>query len=142
MSDNLYDTPTSNNKYLVLDDRHEVLNVYKSKCCQCRYYEEDELFCRPFPAGIPDEYLSGDKIHDQIDERQVGDTVFRRVMKDELTAKMHAEFLGDEVSPEELVIWEIYGAVERGTPIKAALERHGISHEEYEAGYERYFNHK
>lgn len=78
MSDSLHNNSMTEDRHLVLDDRHEMLNIYKAKCCQCRYFEEYDLFCRAFPAGIPDEYLSGDKIHDQIDERQVGNSILRK----------------------------------------------------------------
>jgi hypothetical protein len=60
----------------IIDDRHEIFNIYKSKCGMCKHFQEWDYFCAAFPDGIPDEYLSADKVHDKIDKGQVGDTVF------------------------------------------------------------------
>ncbi|MDR2118770.1 MAG: hypothetical protein LBP25_04490 [Tannerellaceae bacterium] len=59
-----------------LDDRHELLNIYESKCCRCEHFQEWDFFCAAFPGGIPDEYLSGKKVHNKIDKNQVGNAVF------------------------------------------------------------------
>jgi hypothetical protein len=68
MCNRIYKSREEKDRNFILDDRHELLNIYKSKCSKCKYFEEWDYFCISFPNGIPDEYLSGDKIH--------GDTVF------------------------------------------------------------------
>jgi hypothetical protein len=76
MSNRLYKNKEEKDKNIILDDRHEWLNIYKSKCHKCKYFEEWDFFCQAFPNGIPDKYLSGDKFHTQNDKDQVGETVF------------------------------------------------------------------
>jgi hypothetical protein len=76
MTQRIYNNKEEKDKNTTLDDRHELLNLYKSKCCNCKYFQEWDFFCFAFPNGIPDEYLSGDKSHTKIDKDQVGDVVF------------------------------------------------------------------
>ncbi|MDL2297440.1 hypothetical protein LJC68_09100 [Bacteroidales bacterium OttesenSCG-928-B11] len=61
-------------EYFVLDDKHEKYPPYSSQCWFCKHFGNFE--CPAFPDGIPDKYLSGKRIHDEIDENQVGYTVF------------------------------------------------------------------
>jgi hypothetical protein len=76
MSNRIYKNKKEKNNNFIIDDRHELLNIYKSKCLNCKYFEEWDFYCQAFPKGIPDEYLSGDKFHTENDKDQVGDTVF------------------------------------------------------------------
>lgn len=62
-----------------LDDRHEVFNMYKSLCANCRHYD-GEFGCSAFPNGIPEHFLTGDKRHTTITENQTGDDVFEPVI--------------------------------------------------------------
>jgi hypothetical protein len=80
MCNRIYKSKEEKNKNFILDDRHELLSIYKSKCCKCKYFEEWDYFCLSFPNGIPDEYLSGDKIHAKKDKNQVGDAVFTELI--------------------------------------------------------------
>ena len=43
-----------------LDDRHEILNVYRSQCAHCKHFKRDDYYCPAYPDGIPDELLEGD----------------------------------------------------------------------------------
>ena len=56
-----------------LDDRHEILNVYRSQCAHCK---RDDYYCPAYPDGIPDELLEGDATHDKRRTDQTGDTLF------------------------------------------------------------------
>ena len=53
-------------------------------------------------------------------------------MKEELTTKMHGEFLDKEITNEELNVMGAYGAISRGVPVTEALKKYGLSVEEYE----------
>ncbi len=59
-----------------LDDRHEILNVYRSQCARCKHFKEDDYYCLAYPDGIPDKLLEGDATHDKIRPDQMGDTLF------------------------------------------------------------------
>ena len=59
-----------------LDDRHEILNVYRSQCAQCKHFKRDDYYCPAYPDGIPDELLEGDATHDKRRTDQTGDTLF------------------------------------------------------------------
>lgn len=61
-------------------------------------------------------------------------------MKEELTTKMHAEFLGDEVTDLELKVMGVYGAVNRKVPLDDALKEYGLSKEQYEEGVEKFLS--
>jgi len=52
-------------------------------------------------------------------------------MKDELTTKMHGEFLDKEISSKELKIMGVYGAISRGVSIEDALKRYSLSLVDY-----------
>lgn len=58
----IYKNKEERDKNRTLDDRHEILNEYASKCCNCRHFQEWDLFCLAFPNGIPDKYLSGESV--------------------------------------------------------------------------------
>lgn len=60
----------------ILDDRHEIFNLFKSQCATCRHYRIFEYSCRAFPGGIPEPILQGDKRHDAVMPGQEGDTVY------------------------------------------------------------------
>lgn len=52
-------------------------------------------------------------------------------MKEELTTKMHSEFLGHEISDFDLRIMSVFGATKGGVPLKEALKEDSVSAEEY-----------
>ena len=61
-------------------------------------------------------------------------------MKDELTTVMHAEFLEGEVSPTDLAVYAVFGAIRRGADKADACRDHGISVEYYDANIEQVLN--
>jgi hypothetical protein len=79
MTKRLYKNEEEKDKHMILDDRHELLNLYVSKCCRCKHFKEWDYFCAAFPGGIPDEYLSGEKMHDNPVDGQVGDIAFEEI---------------------------------------------------------------
>lgn len=52
-------------------------------------------------------------------------------MKEELTTKMHSEFIGHEISDFDLRIMSVFGAVRGGMSLKEALKEDNILGEEY-----------
>lgn len=58
-------------------------------------------------------------------------------MRDELTTKMHAEFIGDEIPYFNLCVMAVYGATKRGIPIDKALKDNGLTEEEYDNNVQR-----
>ena len=60
----------------VLDDRHEVFNIYKSLCASCRHYN-GEYACAAFPDGIPERFLTGEESHKAIIETRVGEFTYQ-----------------------------------------------------------------
>lgn len=59
-------------------------------------------------------------------------TLKSRIMKDELTTAMHAEFLGDEINDFDLRIMSVYGAISRGILKQKALEEYNLTESEYD----------
>lgn len=76
MAERIYKNKKESQEYLILDDRHELLDIYRSKCCQCVHFKKWDFFCAAFPDGIPDKYLSGESDHTKIDPTQTGIVVF------------------------------------------------------------------
>lgn len=58
-------------------------------------------------------------------------------MKEELTTRMHFEFLGEEISEFDLSIMSVYGAIQRGLTKEEALKSNGVTEEDYDANVER-----
>lgn len=58
-----------------INDKILILDIYKSKCSDCKYFNWDNCTCKAF-EDIPSEYLSGEKIHDKVVEGQKGNFVF------------------------------------------------------------------
>lgn len=56
---------------------------------------------------------------------------------EELTTEMHSEFLGKEIPQLDLKVMGVYGAVARGVSLDDALERYGLTREQYEQNVER-----
>ena len=50
---------------------------------------------------------------------------------------MHSEFLGKEIPQLDLKVMGVYGAVARGVSLDDALERYGLTREQYEQNVER-----
>jgi hypothetical protein len=76
MTKRIYKNKEERNENRVFDDRHELLNLYASKCCNCKHFQKWDFFCAAFPDGIPDKYLSAEMAHVQVDSDQIGETVF------------------------------------------------------------------
>jgi len=64
-----------NENKVILDDRHEVFNLYKSQCANCVHYKDD-YSCPAFPEGIPFDILDGSKTHDLKRSGQIGNLTF------------------------------------------------------------------
>lgn len=60
----------------ILDDRHEILNIYVSQCPHCKHFMEDDYYCPAYPDGIPDALLEGTEKHNSRRSDQIGDTLF------------------------------------------------------------------
>lgn len=60
----------------VLDDRHQIFNLYKSQCATCHHYDWDNYSCQAFPDGIPDAILRGDKQHNSVVTGQIGAFIY------------------------------------------------------------------
>lgn len=58
-------------------------------------------------------------------------------MQEELTTKMHAEFIGDDISDLDLRIMAVYGAISRGTEKESALREYGLTEQEYNENIDR-----
>lgn len=56
---------------------------------------------------------------------------------DELTTKMHAEFLGDEISEFDLRVMDVRGQISRGFDKAKALKENGLTEKEYDDNIER-----
>ena len=56
-------------------------------------------------------------------------------MKDELTAKMHAEMLG--WSQEDTVLIEVFVTIRKGVPKAEACHKYGISEDYYDENIEQ-----
>lgn len=59
----------------IIDDRHEIFNIYESQCGRCKHFE-DGYSCKAYPNGIPEELLDASQQHNEVRKDQVGDTVF------------------------------------------------------------------
>ncbi len=55
--------------------------------------------------------------------------------KEELTTAMHAELMDGEMTREELAIWAVKGAMNRGLSKEEACERYGFTVSEWEGKY-------
>ncbi len=62
----------------ILDDRHELHEIYRSLCTTCVYFIQKNYNCKAFPEQVPDKYLTGDEKHLQVDPGQVGETVYEK----------------------------------------------------------------
>lgn len=70
----LYKDPSR--KGTILDDRHELFDMYLSPCATCKHFNKDDYYCPAYPDGIPDELLSGKVQHNQVRKDQQGTTIF------------------------------------------------------------------
>lgn len=73
--------PYLDNGNCVLDDRHQILKTYgdqQSQCATCKHFNSYGYYCEafPWPPGIPDSILSGEKKHDEIWKSQTGKSVY------------------------------------------------------------------
>jgi len=50
-------------KGLILNDKHEIFNIYKSQCATCIRFDMFEYSCEAFPKGIPNNLLTGETTH-------------------------------------------------------------------------------
>jgi hypothetical protein len=72
----------------ILDDRHQIFNIYASQCAYCRHFIENGYQCSAFPLkitdgrnghyiqSIPDDILSGESLHEAVRKGQEGNTIF------------------------------------------------------------------
>lgn len=58
-------------------------------------------------------------------------------MAEELTTAMHEEFIGDEISHNDLKIMGAYGAIRNGASKVKALRKYGLTEGEYDANIDR-----
>lgn len=58
-----------------IDDKIFELDIYSSKCSECRHFDWTTGSCKAFDE-IPGEYLSGEKVHDTVVKGQKGKYVF------------------------------------------------------------------
>lgn len=65
-------------KGFILDDRHEMLDIYASPCTSCKHFMQDDYYCLAYPDGIPDRLLEGKDTHNDIRKDQTGTTVFEK----------------------------------------------------------------
>lgn len=61
---------------LMIDDRHELYEPYKSLCPRCKHFDSSRLSCEAFPEGIPERFLSGVAEHRKPVKGQIGDFIF------------------------------------------------------------------
>lgn len=47
-------------EYNVLNDMHQIFNIYKSQCAKCALFEDYRYRCKAFPDAIPEDLLSGE----------------------------------------------------------------------------------
>lgn len=59
----------------ILDDRHEIFNLYVSQCANCVHFKNGYI-CPAFPNGIPENLLEGTQQHNSLIKGQTGDYVF------------------------------------------------------------------
>lgn len=57
--------------------------------------------------------------------------------QEELTTDMHSEFIGKEIPKFDLYVMGVYGAVARGMMLEDALNKYGLTREQYEANIDR-----
>ncbi len=57
--------------------------------------------------------------------------------REELTTDMHSEFIGKEIPKLDLYVMGVYGAVARGLSLDEALEKYGLTREQYEKNVDR-----
>lgn len=57
--------------------------------------------------------------------------------KEELTTKMHSEFIGDEINDFDLRVMAVYGAVARGESLSQALSKYNLTYGEYTSNIDR-----
>lgn len=58
-------------------------------------------------------------------------------MAEELTTKMHEELIGGEISPLDLRVMAVFGAIKRGQDKQAALRENDITEADYDANFDR-----
>jgi hypothetical protein len=59
----------------ILDDRHEVFNIYKSQCSFCKHYLGNYT-CPAFPDELPDNLMTGESTHNTIIKGQKGNYTY------------------------------------------------------------------
>ena len=57
--------------------------------------------------------------------------------KEELTTAMHAELMEGEMTREELAIWAVKGAMNRGLSKEEACKRYGFTVSKWERKYKK-----
>ena len=49
------------------------------QCMSCKHKNGEDIICKAFPFGIPDEILSNIVLHDKVLDEQNGDFIYERV---------------------------------------------------------------
>ena len=62
----------------ILDDRHEILNIYVSQCASCKHFMQDDYYCSAYPDGIPDKLLEGKSTHNEVCKDQTGTIIYEK----------------------------------------------------------------
>ena len=76
MAYRIYKNKEDYNNSNVLDDRHELLNIYSSQCEKCKHFENWDYFCAAYPNGIPNKLLDGTENHNELRSEQTGVIIF------------------------------------------------------------------
>lgn len=58
-------------------------------------------------------------------------------MAEELTTEMHEELIGGEISPLDLRVMAVFGAIRRGEDKQARLRKYDLTEAEYDSNLDR-----
>ncbi len=60
------------------------LKDWKYGCLECKNLHENYSSCSAYPNGIPDDLLSGLRMHTKIQEDQTGEVIFQPLLNEEI----------------------------------------------------------
>lgn len=61
----------------LINDRHEIYQVYSSVCSKCIHFKLESFTCKAFPDEIPDKLLEGKIKHDKPLPEQNNNVIFK-----------------------------------------------------------------